>query len=192
MQFPELIPVLDTPRLRLRRFTLADAPAVQRLAGAKEVARATALIPHPYPDGVAEQWISSHPVAWSTHRVLSLALTLPAHDELVGAISLTFAEEHARAELGYWIGLPFWGRGYATEAARAVTDYGFRTLGLHRVQAHHYASNPASGRVLVKIGLRPEGFSPGMMRKDGQFEDVVFYGLTRRDWPDLGESTPPA
>jgi RimJ/RimL family protein N-acetyltransferase len=190
MQFPELIPVLDTTRLRLRGFTLADAPAVQRLAGAQEVARSTALIPHPYPDGVAEQWIRTHPAAWSTHRGLSLALTLRSSGELIGAISLTFAEAHARAELGYWIGVPHWGRGYATEAAHAVTDYGFRTLGLRRVQAHHYASNPASGRVMMKIGLRPEGVSPEMICKDGRFEDVVFYGITSRDWPGRPDSAP--
>jgi ribosomal-protein-alanine N-acetyltransferase len=186
MQFPEPFPLIETPRLVLRAFDLTDAKRVQSLAGAKEVAGATALIPHPYPDGVAEQWISTHPAEWAAHRALSLAITLRQRGELIGAIGLTFAVEHARAELGYWIGVPFWRQGFATEAAGAVTDFGFRVLGLNRVQANHYASNPASGRVMLKLGMRREGISPKAMLKDGRFEDVVFYGVLRRDWRGVG------
>ena len=185
MQFPAEFPLIETPQLVLRAFDLTDAPEVQRLAGAKEVARATALIPHPYPDGAAEQWIASHPGEWAARRSLPLAVTRRNSGALVGAMGLTFAPEHRRAELGYWIGVPFWRNGFATEAAAALTDYGFRVLGLNRVQAHHYASNPVSGRVLLKIGMRREGLSPRMMLKDGRFEDVVFYGVLRRDWPGL-------
>lgn len=190
MHFPAELPLIGTPRLVLRPFDLTDAPLVQRLAGAKEVANATALIPHPYPDGVAEQWIATHAAEWTAHRGLSLAVTLKPTGELIGAIGLTFAEAHARAELGYWIGLPFWRHGFATEAASALTDFGFRAIGLNRVQAHHYASNPASGRVLLKVGMRREGTSPKMMLKNGRYEDVVFYGVLRRDWPGLGSAAP--
>lgn len=182
MKFPAEFPVLETPRLVLRGFDLTDAPRVQQLAGAREVANATAQIPHPYPDGAAEQWIAGHAREWAAHRTLSLAVTRRASGELVGAMGLTFAEEHARAELGYWIGLPFWRQGYATEAAAAVADFAFRQLELNRVQAHHYGSNPASGRVLLKIGMKYEGLSPRMMRKSDRFEDVVFYGVLRPDW----------
>ncbi|WP_415909052.1 GNAT family N-acetyltransferase [Oleiharenicola sp. Vm1] len=188
MPFPAEFPLIETPRLVLRALDLTDAPAVQRLAGAREVAQATALIPHPYPDGVAEQWIATHAAEWAAHRGLSLAVTLKPTGELIGAIGLTFATAHARAELGYWIGVPFWRHGFATEAATALTDFGFRVLGLNRVQAHHYASNPASGRVLLKVGMRREGTSPRMMRKNERFEDVVFYGVLRRDWPGLGSA----
>ncbi len=190
MHFPAEFPLIETPRLALRAFDLTDAPIVRRLAGAKEVAHATALIPHPYPDGVAEQWIATHATEWAAHRVLSLAITLKPTGELIGAIGLTFAEAHARAELGYWIGVPFWRHGFATEAATALTDFGFRVIGLNRVQAHHYASNPASGRVLLKVGLKREGTSPKMMLKNGRFEDVVFYGVLRRDWLGLGSAVP--
>lgn len=190
MHFPAELPLIETPRLVLRPFDLTDASIVQRLAGAKEVANATALIPHPYPDGVAEQWIVTHAAEWAAHRGLSLAVTLKPTGELIGAIGLTFVEAHARAELGYWIGLPFWRHGFATEAASALADFGFRVIGLNRVQAHHYASNPASGRVLLKVGMRREGTSPKMMLKNGRFEDVVFYGVLRRDWPGLGSAAP--
>lgn len=190
MRFPAEFPLIETPRLVLRAFDLTDAPHVQRLAGAKEVANSTALIPHPYPDGVAEAWIATHAAEWAAHHGLSLAITLKPTGELIGAIGLTFAEAHARAELGYWIGVPLWRQGFATEAATALTDFCFRVIGLNRVQAHHYASNPASGRVLLKVGLRREGTSPKMMLKNERFEDVVFYGVLRRDWPGLGNAAP--
>lgn len=190
MHFPAEFPLIETPRLVLRALDLTDAPTVQHLAGAKEIANTTALIPHPYPDGLAEQWIATHAAEWQAHRALSLAITLKPSDELIGCIGLTFAEAHARAELGYWIGLPFWRNGFATEAAAALTDFAFRVIGLNRVQAHHFASNPASGRVLLKVGLRREGTSPKMMLKNGRFEDVVFYGVLRRDWRDLGGAVP--
>lgn len=190
MQFPVDFPLIDTPRLVLRRYEPADAPRVQLLAGAKEVADTTLLIPHPYPLGAAEQWIATHTAAWQTHRALSLAITLKPTGELIGAIGLTFAEEHHRAELGYWIGVPYWRHGFATEAAAALTDYGFRVLGLNRVQAHHFARNTASGRVLLKVGLRREGTSPRAVRKQERFEDVIFYGAIRRDWPGLGSAVP--
>lgn len=190
MHFPAEFPLIETPRLVLRAFDLTDGPAVQQLAGAREVAATTALIPHPYPDGVAEQWIATHGAEWAAHHGLSLAITLKPGGELIGSIGFTFAEAHARAELGYWIGVPFWRRGFATEAATALTDFGFRFLGLNRVQAHHFASNPASGRVLLKVGLRREGTSPKMMLKNGRYEDVVFYGVLRRDWPGLDGAVP--
>ncbi|MBA4135974.1 MAG: GNAT family N-acetyltransferase [Opitutus sp.] len=191
MQFPAEFPVIETPRLLLRGFDLTDAPFVQQLAGAREVANATALIPHPYPDGAAEQWIATHGAEWAAHRILALAVTLKNQGALIGSMGLTIAEEHARAELGYWIGVPYWSHGFATEAAAAVTDFAFRVLELNRVQAHHYGTNPASGRVLLKIGMKREGTSPRMMWKNGRFEDVVFYGVLRRDWRHLGGSAAP-
>lgn len=64
-----------------------------------------------------------------------------------------------------------------------MIDYGFRTLGLNRIQARHLAHNPSSGRVMEKTGLRREGFSPQALKKDGEFRDIVLYGILRRDWP---------
>lgn len=191
MPFSADYPRIETARLLLRPFAPADAPAVQLLAGAREVADTTLLIPHPYPDGAAEQWIASHVADWRARRALVLAVTLRDTGAVIGSISLTFALEHARAELGYWIGVPFWRLGFATEAAMAVVDFGFRVLGLNRVQAHHFARNTSSGRVLLRCGLRREGASPRAVLKNGRFEDLVFHGVLRRDWPGLGGSATP-
>lgn len=183
MIFPADFPTIGTPRLQLRPYALADARVLQQLAGDRRVADTTARLPHPYPDGAAEAWIGTHAENWTRRDELALAVTLHS-GELVGSIGLVFSAERDAAELGYWIGVPFWGRGFATEAAAAVVGYGFRTLGLQRVHAHHFARNPASGRVMLKIGMHQEGTRSRAFEKNGKLEDVVFYGATRQDWLD--------
>lgn len=174
---------LSTERLELRPFRLADAGAVQRLAGAREIADTTLTVPHPYEDGVAEQWIASHEEAFHAGRLAAYAITIGSSGELVGAVSLGITPAHALAELGYWIGVPFWGRGYATEAARALVQYGFTDLALNRVQSRHYVRNPASGRVMQKIGMTREGILRQAVRKWGEFEDIVLYSVLSSEWP---------
>jgi ribosomal-protein-alanine N-acetyltransferase len=175
-------PVLETARLRLRPFAPADAPDVQRLAGAREVADTTRLIPHPYPNGAAETWIASHAEQHEDDRALTLALELRDQGRLCGAIGLRLVADDRQAELGYWIGVPDWGKGLCTEAARAVVEYGFGTLELHRIWATHFVRNPASGRVMAKVGMTREGVLRGHVRKWDVFEDVEFWGILRSDW----------
>jgi len=155
--FPAERPTLTTARLILRPFTLDDAAAVQRLAGVPEVACVTANIPHPYEDGMAEGWIGSHPQLRKDGALLALAITKRENGTLMGCVSLGIQPAHEKAELGYWLGTPFWGEGIMTEAARALVDYGFDELGLNRVQSRHLTRNPASGRVMQKLGMLPEG-----------------------------------
>lgn len=173
-------PTIETERLILRPFTLADAPAVQRLAGERDIASTTLNIPHPYPDGAAEEWIASHPERFAKGEALELAIVSRADNALVGAIGLEINQRHAHAELGYWIGRPYWGQGYCTEAAAAVVRYAFETLGLHRVHACHFRRNPASGRVMQKIGMVYEGCQREHLLKWDAFEDVVRYGIINR------------
>ena len=174
-------PTLASKRLVLRPFTLGDADDVQRLAGAEEVADTTLNIPHPYADGLAEAWIESHADAFRERERVALAIT-DSSAVLVGAISLRLELGHERAELGYWIGVPYWGRGYAAEAAAAMVRYGFTELGLNRIHAHHLARNPASGRVLEKAGLTHEGFHRAHILKNGRFEDIHSFAVLRADY----------
>ncbi len=176
--FPQ--PILTTDRLTLRPFAPADAPAVERMAGAFEVADTTLTIPHPYPRGAAPLWIATHAPGWEVGELASYAVTMDG--ALVGAISLTLTAAHRRAELGYWIGVPFWGRGLATEATHAVIALGFERLDLNRIQAMYLTRNPASGRVMQKSGLALEGVHREYLLKNGRFEDVARYALLRRDW----------
>lgn len=189
-------PVLNTERLVLRPFRREDAEAVARLAGDRDVAFNALHIPHPMDVSIAEAWIESHEEAFQEGLAINFAIVLRDEAELVGAVGLLVRRDHRRAELGYWIGKPYWGRGYATEAARAVVDYAFRTLGLNRVQADHLARNPGSGRVLQKLGMRHEGTLREYAHHWGRFEDLELYALVREDYlrtvPDSDAEPGPA
>jgi len=173
-----VIPTLETDRLRLRPFDVADAAAVQRLAGAAEVAATTLNIPHPYPVGLAESWINRHRPAAAGTRV-TWAIERTADATLLGSITLSLVPAHSRAELGYWLGVSYWNQGYTTEAARRVIAFAFAERGVHRVEAGCFPRNPASARVLVKAGLQLEGVLRGYARKGGIFEDVAMYAVLR-------------
>ncbi len=164
----------------LRPFAPADAPAVQPLAGDRRIADTTLNIPHPYEDGMAEAWIATHADAWAggENAVFAIAETAAG---LVGAIGLRLEPKHRRAELGYWIGVPFWDRGYATEAACAAIAFGFERLDLHRIYASCLTRNPASARVMVKAGMRYEGCLRQHILKWNRYEDVAKYAVLRGD-----------
>ncbi len=178
----EPYPELRTLRLILREFDLEDAPSVQRLAGEWEVARKMVFVPHPYEDGMAEEWIASHRPAYEAGEHVTWAVTLREEGALVGSITLHLHPLHDNAALGYWIGKPYWGCGYATEAAQEAVRYGFEDLGLHRIHSDHFGSNPASGKVMRKVGMTYEGFRPEYYKKGEGYEDRVEYGLLARDW----------
>jgi RimJ/RimL family protein N-acetyltransferase len=179
-------PTLTTRRLLLRQFTLEDAPTIQRLAGAPEIAAGT-FMPHPYEDGMAEQWIAHQQAAFEQGTLINFAIVLATEASLIGSLGLTLTPEHHHGQLGYWIGVPYWNQGYCTEAAQAVLRFGFDTLGLHRIWAPHFRSNPASGRVLQRIGMHDEGCQRAHSWHRGRFEDVLLYGILRDDdLPDLG------
>lgn len=179
-------PELRSNRLLLREFAVEDASDVQRLAGEWEVARTMLLVPHPYEDGEAEAWIATHRPAYEAGERITWAVVLRGEGALVGCIALHLQPLHDNAELGYWIGWPHWGLGYATEAAGEVVRHGFEDLRLHRVHSYHFGNNPASGKVLRKVGMRHEGTRPGHYKKWGSYEDRVDYGLLAGDWPSTG------
>ncbi len=174
-------PDLLTPRLRLRPFTLEDAAAVQTLAGNPAIAAMTLNIPHPYPDGAAAQWISTHADNWQQGQSLTYAITRREDDVLMGCISLGFHARHEMAEMGYWLGQPYWNQGYATEAAQALIHYGFTDLKLNRIYAYHLPRNPASGRVMQKNGMTYEGLLRQAAKKGDTFEDLILYAILRED-----------
>lgn len=176
------LPTLETPRLVLRGFAPADAPRVQELAGDWAIADTTACIPHPYEDGMAEAWIASHEEELATGTGAPFAIVDKRDGTLIGAISLMRIAAGHQAELGYWIGKPYWNRGYCTEACRAVLAYAFRDRGLRRVYAHYMVRNPASGRVMQKVGMSHEGTLRQHLRKGERFEDVALYGILRSEW----------
>lgn len=100
----------------------------------------------------------------------------------MGAVSLKLCLAHQRAELAYWLVMPYWNAGHMTEAARALVEYGFDKLHLNRIEAGHYRTNPASGRVMQKIGMQYEGTHRQHTLRFGQFEDRLVCGLLASDW----------
>lgn len=182
-------PLIRTARLLLRPFSPDDAAAVQHLAGAREIADTTLNVPHPYPDGAAEEWIASHSSAFEAQQLAVYAITTA--DDLLGAVGLVLEPQHSLAELGYWVGTPYWGHGYATEAARALVAFGFAQLELNRIQARHFVRNPSSGRVMQKLGMRFEGILRQAIRKWDRFEDVALYALLASEWRELQDRNEP-
>jgi RimJ/RimL family protein N-acetyltransferase len=170
-------PTIRTTRLELRPFLPDHASRVMELAGAREIAETTLNIPHPYPEGAAEAWIATHQQAWEAGSGVTFGIVQQSANAVIGAIGLTIKPEHASGELGYWVGVPYWNSGYCTEAAGAILDFAFDTLGLHRVQARHLTRNPASGRVMQKLGMRLEGIHRESVRKWDRFEDLALYAI---------------
>ena len=174
--------LLLTPRLTMAPLKPADAVSLQPLASRREIADTTISIPHPLSEATARDWIrdqvESDHQGQSTHRVLrhrSDAVCL-------GCICLRgIDQEHLQAELSLWIAVEFWGKGYGTEATRAVVALGFEGLGLNRIHAHHMVRNPGSGRVLEKVGFQREGLLRQRVIKWGVFEDVILLGLLKRE-----------
>ena len=163
----------------LRPFVLADAPRVQLLAGNRDVAETTALIPHPYESGMAEEWIASQTAELASCREYTYAITRSEDALLVGAISLRPVAGE-QENLGYWIGREYWGHGYATAAARAIIAVTFRCLDCHQLTASYLERNAASGRVLEKCGLT----LVRRLRREhrGRQEEFCVRGITRDAW----------
>ena len=171
-------PTLETERLRIRPYREADIPELLPLIGTREVAATTLRIAHPYTEEDAREFLE---LAKEPDR-LWLAITLRADDRQIGGVGLRIEQQHLHAELGYWLGVPYWAQGYATEAAREMLRYGFEELGLHRIFATHFKHNPASGQILKKIGMRYEGCQREHLLKWGQFVNSEMYGILRREW----------
>jgi RimJ/RimL family protein N-acetyltransferase len=174
-------PWIESARLILRPIRLEDARSVQRLAGEREVAANAAGIPYPFEDGMAEAWISSLDA-----RSHVFALCLRGSGEMIGAAGLVeAAEEHSRtAELSYWMGRPYWGQGFGTDAAQALVRYGFETLGLESIHANCFSRNPGSRRVLEKAGFRHIGHEEKALHHMGQIEDIERFTLALHNPPD--------
>ena len=142
---------IRTARLLLRRPELTDAVSISLLAGDYDVASMTGTIPHPYSEYMAETWISGVHAGDE-----GVAFAIDFQGDLIGCVGYR-AHGTDHAEMGYWLGKPFWGRGYATEAATALILHAFATEGFDYLTAGHFKENPASAKVIAKLGFTPAG-----------------------------------
>lgn len=171
---------IDCGRCVLRPWTGGDEPSLVRHANNREVWRHMRdSFPHPYTRADAEAWIRS------VRRQDPLTnFAIEVDGEAVGGVGLTLGRDVERrsAEVGYWLGEALWGRGIATSALRAVTAHGFEALDLTRIFAVPFAGNPASSRVLEKVGYVCEGLMRRSAVKEGVVLDQALYAITDRDW----------
>lgn len=187
-----MTPGLETRRLRLRWFVETDLPVLVNLAGRREIADTMISVPYPYTEVYAREWLASARLAEDRGEAFHLAVCERGGDRLVGAIELRAIDrEHRQAELSFWIGVEYWGLGYATEAAGRVIRYGFVQLEVNRIYAHHMLRNPASGVVLAKLGMRREGILRQRVRKWGVYEDVALWAILRDDAAHRRDPTSP-
>jgi RimJ/RimL family protein N-acetyltransferase len=174
------VPVLKTERLLLRAPRPADAKAIAMLANDRRIADNTSRLPHPYRLADAEGFIASvNKVAGEA----SFVITTPDGD-LIGCCGIGSLRED-EPELGYWLGVPFWDNGYATEAARAVLDHGFADLGHDVILGGARISNPASRRVLEKCGFQWTGVGLYRVRAINSSAPCDRFRLDRGLWSSL-------
>lgn len=176
------LPVIDTPRLILRRMTLRDAADVYAYSRDPEVARHVLWDAH---RSIAEsraflrfmlrQYRWGEPSSWG--------IVLRETGRLVGTIGyMSYTPENSAVELGYSLSRECWGQGLMTEALQAVLQETFTVLKVHRVEAQHFSGNPASGRVMEKCGMSHEGHMRQKVYNKGQFRDVELWAILRKDW----------
>lgn len=172
-------PVLVTERLVLRAPRPEDAETIARLANDRRIAENTTRIPHPYRPADAEAFIAD-----ANKAAGELALLITVDDEPIGACGLAQLEGPA-PDLGYWLGAPYWGNGYATEAARALIDHAFTALRLEALQAGARVTNPASRRVLEKCGFQWTGVGLYRIRAINSSAPIDRFRLDRGIWASL-------
>jgi len=165
----------------IRSFRPSDSASIAQHLGAYSVVRNMSAIPHPYTLQHAEEWI-----AIATGRTTQAHFAIAVGEEAVGGIGLEIGDPGGRiavcdhsAEIGYWLGEPFWGRGIMSEAVAALTEWAFKELGLVRLHAAVYARNPASARVLTKAGYEFEGRLRARYFKGGEYIDGLLYAKVR-------------
>lgn len=167
--------VIRTPRLVLRPLEAGDLPEVARLAGDWDIASMTARIPYPYTLTDARQWLDGLEAGEVVRAITS-------DDRLFGLTGYLPAADGRSAEIGYWIGKPYWGNGYATEAASALITYGFAKAGFDMLTCCHFADNLASRRVIAKLGFTSTGSCSCWCEARRVKAPAEQYELVRRDW----------
>jgi [ribosomal protein S5]-alanine N-acetyltransferase len=169
---------LKTARLIIRSMEPSDAKDLARLGNNPNIAKnLTDHFPSPYTLKKAKEWVKKNESSKSTNYLITLDNTL------IGAIGLNIqtGERACVGEIGYWIGENYWGKGFATEALKALTSYAFKKFKLERIEAKTYTWNPASGHILEKAGYKCEGLLRLSCLKKGKPVDEYIYSILRRE-----------
>jgi len=140
-------------------------------------------LPHPYPAGEAERYVTRQQAEQEAGRSITFTIEQKVDGCVCGLVEIRNIDcEHSQGELSFWLVVEAWGKGYMTEVVQVVVQYVFEVLGLNRLYAYHMLRNPASGNVLEKNGFKQEGLLRQRVRKWGQFEDVALWAILRQEW----------
>lgn len=168
---------LETDRLLLRKFKLSDAEMVTDLCNNYQIFINTLSLPYPYTKECAKTWIQGHEDNFKADKLYEFAVCNKSTGDLYGSIALSNNKKHKNGELAYMIGEPYWNEGYGTEAAEAIIKWAFEHMAYHKIYARYFVTNPASGRIMEKIGMEKEGILKEHVMKEGQYMDLVYYGI---------------
>lgn len=174
-QFPEI----RTKRLILGEIDSYQLAEIAEQANNIKIAENTLNLPFPYRERDAQNWVEMQQEMFNETRGYVFAIYLRDSKVFVGGCGLHLDVSHNKAEIGYWIGEEFWQNGIATEAARALLDFGFNRLVLNKVYATCFKGNKASARVLKKLKFEKEGFLKQHFLKNGRYKDVYIFGLIK-------------
>ena len=172
----------ETKRLILREVQLDDAILVEKYASDDTLAKTTLNIPSPYPKGSGKDFLAHTMKSQKAGKLRTLAVILKETNALIGLMSIGINHTFKHGELGYWIGVPFWGKGYGTEAAGKMLEIGFHELKLNKIFAQAFSTNPGSYRIMEKVGLKREGVLKEHVYRLNAFHDIVVYGMIAKDF----------
>jgi ribosomal-protein-alanine N-acetyltransferase len=178
----EHLPTINTNRLSLRAITADDVDDFYAIYSNLEVMRYWSTPPLPDRDA-ASKLISEIHESFERHEILKWGIALRSDHTLIGSVTLFHLDfTHRRAEIGYALGRPFWGKGYMQETLKAVLSYAFEELNLHRIEADVDPRNTASVKTVERLGFRREGYLRERWQVNGEIQDAYFYGLLRPEW----------
>jgi RimJ/RimL family protein N-acetyltransferase len=178
--------VLETERLMLRRPTLADVKAIARLANDRRIAENTRRLPHPYSQDHAIEFVRG-----TANDDRGTVFLIESDFVPIGVVGIDWRQPDA-PELGYWLGVEFWGQGFGTEAARAVIDFTFEEFDAEHLLSGARVSNPSSRNILEKCGFQWSGVELHRFEAIASSTPVDCFRLTRSVWSSLknwGSST---
>ena len=184
----ENFPELQTERLILNQPKWDDVPTIVSYAGNIKIVENTRSMPYPYHEEDAISWIHMVNTGFKDKDQFIFALRLKSKNEFIGGVGLSLDVRNNRAELGYWIAVPFWNQGYATEAVSEILKFGFETLGLNKIVAVYLTTNSASGKVMIKNGmikeaeLKDHDVKRGHTAKDEVYVSLIQYRLTKEEY----------
>ena len=175
--------MIETKRLIIRPFVIDDSEMVYECCNDFEVVKTTLGLPWPYTKEIAEKWISKKDGEIKSGSSYELGICFKENPKkIIGCVALMGTNSLAKkAELGYWIKREFWNQGIATEAAKAIIDYGFNVLNLNSIYARYFDINPASGKVMEKCGMKFVGTFRQHEYRFEKFYNIKCYEILKTD-----------